>query len=250
MDKLLLNMSKYLKNTYDIDLYSATNEQKLEAGRAVHGRGKYLPSTNRGKSNVRSRWHNSLWKKAQFLSECKIEEIYTLLIELKTEKLYSKETADLAADIARKLPGKWFYWVEEGKKNGIHMHVILCDKTTPNRRMSHDGRYFYLRPRQLQFNKYDDSTEAIVRTIAYGAKIKYGGYRGDGLSWESTWLAEVNEKLDCERVCVRLSNSNMPTRGIKYRSLKIDEAWKKVDRDRQRKYANTLSSASVYDLTA
>ena len=245
MDKLLLNMSKYLRDTHGIDLYSATNEQKLEAGRAVHGRGNYLPSTSRGKSNVRSRWQNSLWKKAQFLSECKIEEIYTLLIELKTEKLYSEETANLAHEIAEKLPGKWFYWVEEGKKNGVHMHVILCSKIPPKKRISHNGRYVDLKPRQLQYSKYDDPLEAIVRTITYGAKIKYGGYRGDGPSWESTWLNEVNEKLDCERVCVRLSNSNMPTRGMKYRSLKISEMWEKVDKDRQRKHAGTL-----YDLTA
>lgn len=76
--------------------------------------------------------------------------------------------------------------------------------------------------------------------MTYGAKIKQGGYRGDGESWKRTWVAEVREALDCERVKVKLSDSNIPTRGIREPTPALEAMWKQVTEDRHRKRMQRL----------
>ncbi|WP_412027449.1 hypothetical protein [Deinococcus yunweiensis] len=244
MHALLTDIHGYLERHYKIDAYSATDEQLLEAGYGSSKNGRFLPQTSRAKSTVSGRWKNALWKKAQFFAGCDPGDLYTLLVELKTAKLHSEETAKLAAGIAQRLPGHWFYWVEAGKKNGVHMHVVMHVTEPPKKRVQVDCRYFKLNPWKLRYDQYDTPLEAIVRTVTYGAKIKQGGYRGDGKSWERTWLAEVREALECERVKVTLSDSNIPTKGMTTIPPDIEAMWLRIKSDRQRRRMEKLGYPS------
>lgn len=242
MNALLMGISQYLNFKHGIDIYSATDEQLLEAGRMHKDNPNtaYLSKTGRSKSNLNARWETSLWKKAQFFASCDPENLYTLLVELKTPQLHSKETETLAAALSQQLPGQWFYWVESGKENGVHMHVLHHSKTPPKSRLQYGSRYFKLNPWKLRHEQYDSPLEAIVRFVAYGGKIKQGGYRGGGQSWEKTWLNEVKEAIACERVKVRLSGSNLPTRGMTTRSPEVEAMWQQVRAQKHQKYLKGL----------
>lgn len=233
MDEILENISKYLQMRHKVDPYTATDEQLLQAGYWLNDENGFLVKLPRMKSNLKQRFQGSLWKVCKLYSDCEQENLYTLLIELDTDRLYSPETAELAKGIMSQIEGGWFYTTETGVNRGVHMHVLLHSKKPPPKRITFAGRRYQTRPWKLNQNHPENTKlEGIVKTVCYMSKIKTGAYRKRVRQrLESTWLAEVREAYDCDRhTGLKLSKHNLHsrTRGMKTPSSEVMDVFKRV----------------------
>lgn len=227
MDALLTRLHAATVDLHgsDIDLYSLEKKELLGVGKHANGSKVHLPQTYRAKGN-RSQRKTALLKKADFFSGKPIENLYSLLIPLKVEKLYSKSTELLSKNLTAKLIGDFYYWVERGKTNGVHTHVILHSQKPPAKRITLDGAYFSTNPRPFNLN-YPTLLESMTRTVMYSAKTKDGRYRADRESYSVAWSEEVTEALEGDRERAVLTGDNLG-RKLPPPSPEVLEMWNHI----------------------